>query len=188
MRALLQSAVLVLGPVVSVAAPAMEVERLEVGEDGAAYVVEFEAVLDAPPDAVMAVLRHYPGYPALDSRIEEARLEGELGGRPVLYTRLQGCVGSVFCRAMERYELLTEDERLLVAESIPGRGDLARGLTATRLQPDRHGTRVSYRTLFEPSFWMPRWMVRSAMRQMLEAGTRSMFANVEVIARREAAQ
>jgi hypothetical protein len=173
--------------VVSAGAGAMTIERLNVGEQGPAYVVEFEAVLDAPPDAVMAVLQNYSDYPALDGRIEAARLEGELEGRPVLYTRLRGCVGSVFCRDVERYDLLTETERLLIAEVIPGRGDVARGRTETRVEPRGKGTRVSYLMSFEPAFWMPRWMVRSAMRRTLEEGTRSMFANVETIAQEELA-
>jgi len=180
-----QMAVLLLCMAVSAGAGAMTIERLDVREQGLAYVVEFEAVLDAPPDAVMAVLQNYAGYPGLDGRVQVARLVGELDGRPVLYTRLRGCVGSVFCRDVERYELLTERERLLVAEAIPGRGDVTRGRTETRLEPRGKGTRVAYRTFFEPAFWMPRWMVRSAMRRTLEDGTRSMFANVEAIAQGE---
>jgi hypothetical protein len=170
---------------VSAGTGAMTTEHLSVGEQGPAYVVEFVAVLDAPPDAVMAVLQNYSSYPELDGRVEAARLEGELEGRPVLYTRLHGCLGSVFCRAMERYEQLTAKERLLVAEVIPGRGDVARGRTETSLEPRGKGTRVSYRTFFEPAFWMPRWMVRSAMRRTLEEGTQSMFANIETTAQEE---
>lgn len=188
MRAGLKLALLLLGAVAAIDADAMRVERLEIAEEGGAYIVEFEAVLEAPPDAVMRVLQRYSSYPALDRRIEDARLEGELAGRPVLYTRLRGCVGSIFCRQIERYEWLTEGEDELVAEAIPGRGDLTRGLTRTRVRPDEEGTRVSYRSMFEPSFWMPRRMVRSAMRRMLEEGTRSMFAQVEAIASRDAAR
>ena len=178
-----QTVVPLLCMAVSAGAGAMTTEDLKVGEQGPAYVVEFEAVLDAPPDAVMAVLQNYSSYPELDDRVQAAHLEGELDGRPVLYTRLRGCVGSVLCRDVERYELLTARERLLVADEIPGRGDVARGRTETRLEARGKGTRVSYRTFFEPAFWMPRWMVRSAMRRTLEEGTRSMFANVETIAR-----
>lgn len=182
-----RSMLLLLCTAISSGADAMTIEYLNVSEQGHAYVVEFVAVLDATPDAVMAVLQNYSGYPELDGRVEAARVEGELNGRPVLYTRLRGCMGSFFCRAMERYELLTEKRHLLVAEVIPGRGDVAWGRTETRLEPRGNGARVFYSTSFEPAFWMPRWVVRSAMRRTLEEGTRSMFANIESIAREKPA-
>ena len=161
------------------AAAAMSVERLEVGEDGPRYYVTFEARLQAPADRVMRVLQDYPGYPALDGRILEARVTTAGDGERVLFTQLRGCVGSVFCRDMERYERLDESDHLLVAEAIPGRGDLASGRTETRVQHDGDGSRVVYRSVFEPAFWMPHWLVRSAMQRTLEDGTRRMFENVE---------
>jgi hypothetical protein len=161
------------------AAAAMTIERLEAGEDGPRYHVTFEARLQAPADRVMRVLQDYSGYPALDARIIEARVTTAGDGGRVLFTRLRGCVGSVFCRDMARYERLTEGDRLLVAEAIPGRGDLASGRAETRIQDDGAGSRVIYRSVFEPAFWMPRWLVRSAMQRTLEDGTRRMFENVE---------
>lgn len=160
-------------------AAAMTVGRLDVGERGRGYFVEFEASLDAPPEAVMAVLQDYNRYPDLDGRILEARIVGRDGGRPLLYTRLRGCVGSVFCRDMERYERLTETASRVVAEVVPGRGDLDSGHTETRVEPEGTGSRVSYRTQFVPSFWTPRWLVRQAMRKTLEQATHSMFTRVE---------
>lgn len=161
------------------AAAAMSVERLDAGEDGPRYYVTFEARLQAPADRVMRVLQDYSGYPALDARIIEARVTTAGDGGRVLFTRLRGCVGSVFCRDMARYERLGESDRLLVAEAIPGRGDLASGRTETRIEHDGMGSRVIYRSVFEPAFWMPHWLVRSAMQRMLEDGTRNMFENVE---------
>jgi len=161
------------------AAAAMTVERLEVGEDGTHYSVTFEARLQAPPAAVMRVLQDYADYPALDARILESQVTSAASGERVLYTLLRGCVGSVFCRDMARYERLAESDRLLVAEAIPGRGDLASGRTETRIEHDGMGSRVIYRSVFEPAFWMPHWLVRSAMQRMLEDGTRNMFENVE---------
>ncbi len=160
-------------------AGAMEVLRLEVSEHERAYVVEFDARLAAPAPAVMAVLTDYARYPELDPRILEARRLPDRDGRPVLYTRLRGCVGSVFCRSMDRYEWLDEGRGRFVATAIPGEGDLLRGETVTRVVPDAGGARVSYRTEFEPSFWMPRWLVRGAMHATLREGTQEMFARIE---------
>lgn len=164
-------------------ASAMDVERLVVGEHGKAYFVEFEAVLDAPAQAVMAVLTDYSRYQSLDPRIAEARVIGEQDGAPLLYTRLRGCLGSWFCREMERIERISQSEGVLVAEAVPGRDDLASGLAETYIKAVGGRSHVRYRNEFEPSFWMPRWLVRKPMLATLESATRRMFASVETRAR-----
>ncbi len=178
----------VLLALISLPVPAVDVVRLEVGDRGRAWFVEFEALLEAPPAAVMAVLTDYARYPQLDPRVVVARLDGEEDGRRVLYTVLNGCLGSVFCHSMERYERLTESATVLIAESIPGRGDMRTGYSETEVRAAQGGARVRYRTEFEPAFWMPHWLVRRAMLKTLEQGTRNMFQNVESLARGEPAQ
>jgi hypothetical protein len=171
----------------AVDAGAIDVAQLQVSEQGRRYVVEFDARLAADPAAVMAVLTDFAGYPQLDSRILVARRTGMRDGRPVLYTRLRGCLGSVFCRSMERYEVLDQQADRLVATAITDQGDLRFGLTVTRVEPSNGGTRVRYRTEFDPSFWMPRWLVRNAMYATLREGTLEMFQAIETRAGAEGA-
>lgn len=161
------------------AADAIEVSKLQVREQGRRYVVDFEAQLAAKPGAVMRVLTDYESYPGLDSRILLAR-RSMRDGKPLLFTRLRGCLGSVFCRSMDRYELLDQKPGLLVATAIPGEGDLKYGLTVIRVEPNDGGTRVKYQNEFDPSFWMPRWLVRRAMFATLSEGTLEMFRAIEV--------
>ena len=71
---------------------AMDVEKLQVGEQGRRYVVEFDGQLAADPAAVMRVLLDFKNYPELDSRILLAR-RSLRDGKPLLFTRLRGCVG-----------------------------------------------------------------------------------------------
>lgn len=163
---------------------ALDVEVLVVGERDGAYFVEFEAVLEAPAADVIAVLTDYAHYTSLDPRIAEARIVGESDGWPLLFTRLRGCLGSWLCRDMDRYERITESAGLVVAESIPGMGDLVHGRTVTHFEPQGTRTHIRYRTDFEPSFWMPRFLVRKAMLRTLETATRGMFVNVESRAQR----
>jgi len=159
-------------------ADAIDVSKLQVGEQGRRYVVEFEAQLAADPGAVMRVLMDFEHYPVLDSRILLAR-RSMRDGKPLLFTRLRGCLGSVFCRTMDRYEVLDEQPGRLVATAIPGEGDLKYGLTVIRAESRDGGTRVRYRNEFEPSFWMPRWLVRRAMYTTLREGTLEMFHAIE---------
>ena len=163
---------------------AMTVDRLVVGERDGTYFVEFESALDAPVQAVIAVLTDYQRYPSLDPRIAEARIVEDSDGRPLLFTRLRGCLGSWLCRDMDRYERITQTETLLVAESVAGMGDLLHGRAVTHFEARDGRTQISYRTDFEPSFWMPRLLVRAAMLRTLESATREMFDNVEARARR----
>ena len=160
------------------AAQAFDVTKLQVGEQGRRYVVEFEAQLAAQPAAVMSVLLDFANYPALDPRILLAR-RSLRDGKPLLYTRLRGCLGSVFCRTMDRYELLVVQPGRLVATAIPGEGDVTYGLTVIQVEAHDGGTRVRYRNEFNPSFWMPRWLVRKAMYTTLHDGTLGMFRAIE---------
>ncbi len=169
--------------VASAPAFAAEVAVLEVGERDRNYYVRYEATLQADAAAVMAVLTDYPSYPQLDPRILEAQLVDSGTPQRILYTRLKGCLGSVFCKSMDRYESLQESPSKLVATAIAGRGDLVSGRTETRVEALSQGCRVSYTTEFEPAFWMPRWLVRYPMRKTLSEGTRAMFEAVEVRAR-----
>jgi hypothetical protein len=160
------------------AANAIDVSELQVGEQGRRYVVEFEAQLAADPGAVMRVLLDFTNYPALDSRILLAR-RSLRDGKPLLFTRLRGCLGSVFCRTMDRYEFLDVQPGRLVATAIPGEGDVKYGLTEIQVESRNGGTHVRYRNDFEPSFWMPRWLVRKAMYTTLHDGTLEMFQAIE---------
>lgn len=160
-------------------ADAIDVSKLQVGEQGRRYFVEFDGQLAADPGAVMRVLLDFENYPALDSRILLAR-RSLRDGKPLLFTRLRGCVGSVFCRTMDRYELLVEKPGRLVATAIPGEGDLKYGLTVIRVASRDGGTHVNYRNEFDPSFWMPRWLVRRAMYTTLHDGTLEMFREIEM--------
>jgi hypothetical protein len=161
----------------------MSVERLETTYVDGAYRVRLEATLDAPPARVLAVLKDYAAYPRLDERVVESRIIGEDAGQPLLYTRLHGCVGSVFCRDMVRVERITELADGLIAEVIPARSDMLEGRSETRLRAAGSGTRVSYEVSFRMSLWLPQWLVRRAMLHTLEEGTRSMFTHVEEHAR-----
>lgn len=160
------------------AANAIDVSKLQVSEQGRRYVVDFEAQLAADPGAVMRVLLDFEHYPALDSRILKAS-RSVRDGKPLLFTQLRGCLGSVFCQTMDRYELLDAQPELLVATAIPGEGDVKYGLTVIRVESRDGGTWVRYRNEFDPSFWMPRWLVRRAMYTTLHDGTLKMFQAIE---------
>lgn len=171
--------------IASLSASAYEVHRLATSLEDRRYRVDFEATLDAPPAAVMAVLTRYDDYPALDPRIRSAHVENGADAR-LLVTELKGCVSSWLCRELDRVEALHESPLVLEADIVPARSDLRYGRTVTTLRADGAGTHVTYVSEFEFGVFAPAWLVRRPMLRALEDGTRRMFEAVERRARGEA--
>ena len=169
-------AALTLSPVVH----ALDVERLDVELRDDRYIVEFVAKLDAPTEAVHAVLTDYDAYPTLDPRIQESRVLGRDRLNSVrLYTRMRGCLGTLMCRTMQRVEEIQELPDQLLATAILDQSDVRFGVTRSQWQSTEHGTEVIYRLEIMPKFWIPPLFGRRLMISTLRAGTLELFTNVE---------
>jgi len=174
------AAALLLSPVAS----ALDVERLDVGLQGDRYVVDFVAQIDAPADAVQAVLTDYDDYPRLDPRIQESRVVGRDRVNSVqLYTKMRGCVGGLFCRTMQRVEEVVERPDELLATAILDKSDVRIGVTRSQWQSKEHGTELVYRLEIMPKFWIPPLFGKRLMISTLRSGTLQLFTNVEKAAR-----
>ena len=168
-------------------ARALDVERLEVGMQGDRYVVEFVAQLDAPADAVHAVLTDYDAYPTLDPRIQESRVLSREDDHSVhLYTRMRGCLGALLCRTMQRVELIEEHPDELLATAILDQSDVEFGVTRSQWQTNEHGTQLVYRMEIMPKFWIPPLFGPPMMISTLRSGTLELFTNVEKAAKERA--
>lgn len=167
------------------AADALEVERLDVSYQKDRYVVVFAAQLDAPADAVGAVLKDYDQYPELDPRITESRvLSRERLTRVRLFTRMRGCLGSLMCRSMQRVEEIEEQPDELLATAVLAESDVRFGITRSHWTPHQGGTALTYRLEIMPKFWIPALFGRRLMINTLREGTLSLFTNVESAAQR----
>ena len=171
------------------AAGAFQIEKSETRYVDRRYQCELSVKLDAPPDKVQAVLRDYERYPALDTRILQARvLERPEPNVVVLQTTVRVCFGW-FCRNVTRVERVQESEDSLAATADPGRSDVKFGETSTQLSPDGNGgTLVHYRTSTTPAFWIPSVVGRRWMLRTLEDASGDLFMNVEMRAKKEQAQ
>lgn len=166
------------------AAHALELEHIETSYADKQYRCELVAVLDAPAQAVEAVLRDYERYPELDPRILQARvLERPSSNTVVLETELRACFGP-FCRTVGRVETVNEAQHVLSAITDPERSDVRFGETYTTLEPVSDSrTRIAYRSSIVPGFWVPalggrRWMLRT-----MEEATLDLFNRVEARAK-----
>lgn len=168
------------------AAGAFEIEHSETRYANRRYQCDLNIKLDAPLDKVEAVLRDYEKYPALDTRILEARvIERPAPNVAMLETKLRVCLGW-FCRNVSRVERVEESPHALAATADPSRSDVKFGETRLQLLPGENGgTLVHYRTSITPGFWIPAVVARRWMLRTLEDASSNLFMNVETKAREE---
>lgn len=168
------------------AAGAFEIEHSETRYANRRYQCDLDIRLDAPLDKVEAVLRDYEKYPALDTRILEARvIERPAPNVAMLETKLRVCLGW-FCRNVSRVERVEESQHALAATADPSRSDVKFGETRLQLSPGENGgTLVHYRTSITPGFWIPAVIARRWMLRTLEDASGNLFMNVESKAREE---
>jgi hypothetical protein len=172
-------ALLLAGP----GARALSVEELRTSFDAGVYRVSLQAVVDAPPAAVGAVLADFAAYPALDPRILQSDSLGVgADGAVLLRTRIRACEG-FFCRTVTRVERVEAGPGKLVATVVPESSEVRRGLTRTDWRAAEGGTRVRYEAEFEPDFWVPSIIGRRFANHMLRDSTVQLFENVERTAR-----
>lgn len=171
---------LVLIPCIS-PAHAFNIERSQSSYANKHYQYELVVTLDVPIDRVETVLRDYESYPALDSRILQARvIERPSEHVAMLETTVRACFGW-FCRNVKRVERVEESTHGLVATTDPSRSDVKSGETRMQLAAADGGrTRVTYRTNILPGFWIPSLVGRRWMLNTLEDATNDLFMNVEM--------
>jgi hypothetical protein len=164
---------------ISPAAHALEVLRADAIYDKGVFHIRFEALLAAPVTGVAAVLGDYAGYGKLDLRIRRVELLGsQPDGAVLLRTLIHACAG-IFCRTVERVERVKRIPDSLVAEVIPERSDIRRGVARTSWRQQGAGTVVRYEAEFEPDFWVPGFIAQRSGVKELRESTLRMFKSVE---------
>ena len=180
LRATLACLAIALLPRVSAA---LSVQSLEASLRGGVYRIELVARVDAPVEAVAAVLTDYAGYLRLDPRIRASSvLPSEDQSVEFVRTIVRACAG-FFCRNVERVERVERRDGELLATVIPEQSELKSGLTRTTWQADNEATSVTYSTEFVPAFWVPSAIGRRYAERVLKASTLELFDKVEKLAR-----
>lgn len=131
---------------------AFELASVESTRDGPAYVLRIEAVFQASPAQVLAVLADYDEIHQLHHRMVESRSLGQVGPDTTeVYTQFEGCV-LVFCRTVRRVEHIRIEGTTLHAVDVPGRGSFTEGSTEWHFSAEDGGTRLRYEARFVPGF------------------------------------
>lgn len=134
------------------AAHALEIVSVETDREGPAYLLRIEALFNASPERLLAVLTDYDHIHELHPQMLESRSLGPVGpATEEVYTRFEGCV-LFFCRTLDRVERILIKGGSLYAQDVPGRGSFQEGHTTWRMQANGEGTRLRYKASFVPAF------------------------------------
>jgi hypothetical protein len=154
-------------------AEAFELVSVETRREGPDYLLRIEALFDAPPARLLAVLTDYDRIHELHPRMKVSRSLGPVGDDAVeVYSHFEGCV-LLFCRDIHRVEHIRAHANTLVAVDVPGRGSFSEGRTEWHFSVDGTGSRLHYETRFVPAFRIapligPGVLARSVERMTLE--------------------
>ncbi|MFP4616232.1 MAG: SRPBCC family protein [Thiohalospira sp.] len=161
------------------AGSAETIRHLEVERDGREYSVRFEAVVEAPPDRVFALLTDYDRLERLNPGIVAAERLGMEGGMDRVRTVLESCV-AFFCRQMDRIEeVRTRHQRTIESRVVPEQSEFESGHTRWQLAAVTEGTRIRFRTRMVPEFWVPPVIGPWAIRSNLESDLRGLIRRLE---------
>ena len=149
-------AVLVLLAAVASPIAAAEAVTVEVTHEDGVYHVTIDALLDAPPDAVFAVLTDYPRWAEVNDLIKESVvLEGDDPAQQLVRTVAEGCVLG-FCKRFAQVQWMrASDDWRIRADVVPHMSDLRSGWADTKLSRSGSATLFQYEMSLEPDFWIP---------------------------------
>ena len=151
------------------------IHSLEIERQAGRYELIAHTYLDAPREAIFHVLTDYDRFGRISGAYKESGfMEPAADGTPVVYTRMEGCV-LFFCKSMLRVERLeTREPEFIRTITLPEQSDFRYSVSEWTLEPEASGTKVIYRLVMEPDFWLPPvvgpWILK---RRLFEGGTRA---------------
>lgn len=172
---------------------AEDVDRLDVGRDGARYRVDLHARLDAPLADAYAVFSDFHNLPKINDAVEAvAPLPAPQPGTERWRTRVRVCV-AFFCTHLEQVQDVRHSQDAsgyrLDATVIPEMSNLRYGKADWRLERCGAQTCLSFSAELEPDFWVPPllgpWLIGRALRR--EAHTTAIGIETLAIVRHQAA-
>ena len=168
------STALLLAPAHAARASAAQTATVDVEHRGAAFTVDFDAVVNAPVGRVYAVLTDFAALPALNPAIVAVSAQAAPAGRGErVRSVLSSCIW-FFCRKVVQVEDVVEpNSHTILARIVPGLGDFKSGWSDWRLTAQGERTLLHYEASRVPDFWIPPligpWAVAHTLRTQLEA-------------------
>jgi Polyketide cyclase / dehydrase and lipid transport len=156
-------------------AVAATIRTLDISRDHGRYELTADTFMDAPAEGIFDVLTDYDHFDRISSIYKDSGyLDPDADGTPIVFTRVEGCV-LFYCHKMRRVERLEATEPSYIRTvTLPEQSDFKYATSEWKLEPEGDGTRVVYKLVMEPDFWVPPvvgpWYLK---RTLLQGGTRA---------------
>lgn len=169
-------------------AAAANFENLQVTQLDGSYQIRGNVHLDAVPQLVYAELIDFQRLPEINSSVQVSDVLEVLNAHSQLvYTETRECV-LIFCRTIKQAQRFTEpDPQDILAVTVPGYGNVKRGMSAWHLQAEGSGTRLSWTASYELDFWVPPFIGTRAIEAQLRSQALESMRAIERLAQQQAA-
>jgi len=167
-------------------ASAATIDGFDVKKQKGVYLFEANVHLQATRESIYAVITDFDdnAYSRISRSYKESRyLEPAADGTPIVYTRMEGCMGKR-CISFERTERLeTDAPRWVKSTALPEQSDFKHATSEFVLEPDGDGTKMLYKLEVEPDFWVPPLIGPWYMKRTVSKGALRAVTRIEGLAR-----
>lgn len=154
---------------------AAETIEVQVEQDGGAYHVYFEILLNAPMERVEEILKDYGNLDELSTSIVNSEITaGAPGGDATVAITLKPCVW-ILCKTLQKITTVTINAYgAIVYTTVPEQSDFKYGKEQVIIKQQRATgqTRVTYNAKLVPKFFVPpllgSWLIRKHIVQNLK--------------------
>ena len=179
-------ALLLTGAALAMPLSAAVIHSLDVDREDGRYELVADTYLEAPAQAIFDVLVDYEdgAFGRISSVYKESDyLAPDEDGTPLVYTRMEGCL-MFYCKSMERVERLEADApNYIRTTAVPEESDFRYSRSEWELESVEGGTKVTYRLVMEPDFWVPPVVGPFVLKRTLMKGGTRAITRIEHLAK-----
>jgi carbon monoxide dehydrogenase subunit G len=170
--------------IISLSVNASQLIRLEVEQKNDVYDVYVEMDVDAPVEAVLAILTDYEQLNRLSDSIIDSKIIHSRNENVVrVETQIENCV-LFFCMDIKKVEDVTEDKNgRIMASVVADSSDFRSGHATWEVKSTARGSRVIHTARLQPDISVPSWMGAAIVKSSLRQELRQSFENLECLSR-----
>lgn len=118
------------------------------------YHIAAQFVVVAPAERVLRALTDYPHLNEVNSAVMSSVVMSSVGGTSRVHVTIRNCI-ALFCKTFTMVEDVKITGNVVSATIVPHKGDFRSGQASWQVESSERGTRVGYKAVLEPDFWMP---------------------------------